>query len=165
MIVFLRPTADAFVRDAADADANYGRARRLTVKTAGAGNNRDAYLKFDISGAPGAIRRATLSFSAGLSRAGAPAVEVSVHAVADTGWTERGLTWNNKPSLGSALGSVRVLSTTYAWYEVDVTDYVRAQKAAGQTVISLGLHNAAVSTLGINVNARETSLWPELTVQ
>ena len=67
-------------------------------------------------------------------------VQTAVYSVGDTTWTETGLTWNNKPATGTtALATVTIVnnSTTARWYELDVTPYLQAEKAAGRNVVTL----------------------------
>jgi hypothetical protein len=164
----LNPTADAFVRDGNYADTNYGAAGTLNVKTGGIGLNRDAYLKFNlnVSGAPTRIASAKLRIWAALSTTEDAAIMTSVYSVSRTpAWTEGGLTWNTRPNLGGALSSVSVSGTTYAWYEMDVTSHVQAQRRDGQTVVGLALHNPASSDAGINLHAREAVNKPQLVIR
>lgn len=162
--VTLNPTADAYVQDGKSASKNYGSKTQLRVQTnATAASNYDSYLKFDTSAATGEIASAKLRLYVPLSKA--DSVSTSVHAVGNTGWGETTLTWNNRPALGAALGSVAVNSTDYAWKEIDVTAYVQAEKAAGRSLLSLGLHNASTSSAYVRVNSRNAhSNRPELVI-
>jgi RHS repeat-associated protein len=162
--VTLNPTADTFVQNGKNASKNYGGNTQLRAQTnTTAASNYDSYLKFDTSTATGEITSAKLRLYASLSKAGN--VSNSTHAVGNTDWGETMLTWNNRPALGAVLGSVAVTSTSYAWKEIDVTAYVQSEKAAGRNVISLGLHNAASSSVYVRANSREArSNRPELVI-
>jgi len=162
--VTLNPTADAYVQDGKNASKNYGSKTQLRVQTnATAASNYDSYLAFDTSAATGEIASAKLRLYVPLSKAGS--VSTSVHAVGNTGWGETTLTWNNRPALGTALGSVAVNSIDYEWKEIDVTAYVQAEKAAGRSLLSLGLHNASTSSACVRVNSRNAhSNRPELVI-
>jgi acid phosphatase len=159
----LGAAADAYVFDGSPA-SNYGRSGVLDVKTSTAGVNRDAYFKFDLSAvAPGEIASVKVRFNASLSTPGR--VAASVFAVADVDWTETGLTWNNRPALGESLGTTTVASVLQLWHEVDVTEYLRARRAAGHRYVSLALHNPQSSVAKLRVNAREAATdRPELVV-
>ena len=159
----LGAAADTYVGDASPT-TNFGRSTGLDVKTAGAGSNRDAYFKFDVLTLPtSGLASVKLRFNATLSAAGR--VATSVFTVADTDWTETGMTWNNRPALGQSLGSVTVASTGAFWHEVAVTDYLKAQRAAGKRFVTLALHNPQSSGPKIRVNSREAaSDRPELVV-
>src|SRR5439155_10757524 len=128
------------------------------------GLNGDAHFKFELSShAPDPTAPVKLRFNATLSATGR--VATSVFAVSNTDWTETGLTWNNRPALGNSLGSVTVASTLSLWHEVDVTDYLREQRAAGKRLVTLALHNPQSSSPKIRVNSREAATGrPELVV-
>jgi acid phosphatase len=153
------PSDDAFVSDGAPAKS-HGSSRILTVKTKpGRGRgNRDAYFKFDTGPAAGDIAGAKLRFLA--SRAGPGKVAASVFAVADTGWTESDLTWKRRPVLGALLGTVVISARPYAWFEVDVTGYLKAERAAGRTTVSFALHNRGTGPQRVMLHARESPANP-----
>jgi alpha-tubulin suppressor-like RCC1 family protein len=152
--------ADAHVRDGASANSNFGTATNLELRTSSSGNNRDSYLRFDISSFTG-VTGARLRISAKLDGSGS--VGTTAYVVTNTSWSETGITWNNKPALSNALGSATVSGSSFAWYEIDVTSHVIAEKAAGRNLISLALHNTATSTRMIQINSREATVnKPEL---
>lgn len=77
-----------------------------------------------------------------------------------TGWAETGITWNNKPSPGATALSVVTIVTsskTPRWYELDVTAYLQAEKAAGWNVVTLVLKNIVQSTQEVDLNAKEAA--------
>jgi hypothetical protein len=158
----LNPSADAYVQDGANAGVNFGTATTLKVQTgsqANVGTNQDAYFKYDLSGVGQNISSAKLCVSASLSAAGS--LSSSVYSVADTSWIESGtgsITWNNRPARSATPlsgASITVASTTLTTFDIDVTSYVRSEKAAGRDLVSLALHNPSASTIFINVNSRE----------
>ena len=155
--VGLYPVADAYVQDGTSAGSNFGTVTPLLLKSANqADQRRDAYLKFDLSSVSRNITSAKLRISAALSAAGN--INTSVFAVTDTSWVESGptgITWTNKPALGTTLSTATVTTTTYATYELDVTSHILNEKALGHDLISLALHNPANSTNNITVNSRE----------
>ncbi|MDO8413506.1 MAG: DNRLRE domain-containing protein, partial [Gallionellaceae bacterium] len=158
----LNPTADAYVRGGSYASTNYGTAATLTMQTSStAANNFDSYLKFDTTSVPN-ITNAKLRLYAALNTTGS--VASTACAVADTTWGETALTWNNKPARGTALGTITVASTTYAWYEIDVTTYVQSEFAAGRKVVSFAYHDGANSTPLINAYSKETANKPQLLI-
>lgn len=182
--VTLAAVADASVRDGAYANTNYGTAAELITKQSSGGYNhtnyaasteriakqsfggynRWSYLRFDLSGVTGTVPSAKLRVWGRLGAAGSFAT--GVYPVASTSWAETGITWSNKPAVGAtALGSVTVNATTGRWYELDVTAYVQAERAAGRNVISLALRNLATSDSVTYWNSREnTSNKPELVI-
>lgn len=149
----LNPIADAHVRAGTNASVNFGTANPIVVRTnATVGNNFDGYLKFDLTSINNIVS-ARLSVLAALSAAGS--ITTTVYGVSDTAWGETSITWNNRPPLGSALGTVTVPSTTFTRYELDITNYIRAEKAAGRNLVTLGLHNTANTTQQLNIRPRE----------
>jgi len=48
-------------------------------------------------------------------------------------------------------------STTARWYELDVTAYLRAEKAAGRNVVALALKNLANSTPYVTFSSKEAT--------
>ena len=162
--VKLNPTADAHVRDGSSANTNFGSATTIEVQTSGTvGQNRDAYFKFDLTNA-GDINNAKLRIYAALSAAGSLAT--SVYPVSNTSWTETAINWNNKPALGTPiLNSATVNSTSFAWYELDVTNYIAGEKKAARNIVTLALHNQSNSTSNINISSKEAaSNKPELLI-
>jgi hypothetical protein len=77
--------------------------------------------------------------------------------VPTTTWTETGTNWNNKPAAGALLRSVNVVGTTAAWYEWDVTDYVRSELGAGRSTVSFVLKSTATTNYQATFNSREAT--------
>jgi hypothetical protein len=144
----LRSSADALVRDGTYAGTNYGASAALGARLSSyAGQRRESYLRFDLTGVPsaGAITSAVLRLYGHLSAAGS--VPVGVYSVASDAWTESGVRWTGRPARGStALATKTVASTAAGWYEFDVTAYVRARKAAGAASVDLALAATAYAT-------------------
>jgi hypothetical protein len=158
-----RATNDAHVRDGSYASSNYGQLSPLELKKSTTGYTRQAYVTFDTTGYVPTATGVKLRLWARLNSTAEPSVVLDVYSVASTSWTEGTLTWNNKPALGTKRGSVTVVGTTGAWYEVDVTAYVNAERAAGRKVVSLGLTCPTATTSLININSDEaTSARPML---
>jgi hypothetical protein len=160
----LAPIEDAYVRDGAYASTNFGTQAALHVKTdTEASLTRDAYLRFDL----GTI--ATVS-AAKLRVYGHLTASDSVRAVAYpvTGaWSESTLVWNSRPGYvtASPLGSLTATSTTYSWFEVDVTSFTRSEREAGRRLVSFALHCPASSVERLDLSSREASAnRPELVV-
>jgi Big-like domain-containing protein/IPT/TIG domain-containing protein/carboxypeptidase family protein/beta-propeller repeat-containing protein len=160
----LFPLADAYVQDGTNAGVNFGTATTLKVQTGSqpnVGTNQDAYFKYDLSGVGQNISSVQLRITASLSAAGS--LSSSVYSVADTSWIESGtgsITWNNRPARSATAlsgASITVASTTLTTFDIDVTNYVKSEKAAGRDLVSLALHNPSASTIFINVNSREAS--------
>lgn len=148
--------ADSYVRDS-NVNTNYGSGVELSVQQGNSGVNRRTYLKFDISSITN-FNSVILKLGGRLSAAVTDGLSVGVFAAGDN-WTEGGLTWSNRPVESTLLGSVRVRDTTRRTYELDLTQYIRDQRTAGQNTITLVLNNlvSTVSTQSL-FTAKESSL-------
>jgi PKD repeat protein len=156
----LAPTADAYVRDgSANANRNFGTSTSLTVRAGSSGSNRWTYVKFDLSSVP-TVSRAKLRLFGALSATTSTVVQTAAYPVANTTWSETGITWNNKPASGTtALSTVTMVnnSTARRWYEWDVTAYLQQEKAAGRNVVTLVLKNLASSSPYDAFNSKEAA--------
>ena len=137
----LTPTADSYVEDGAKS-TNFGTSGEMRVKrSSSAGYNREGLLKFDLSALSGAVTSVKLRLYGKLQDTREANVVTQVFATS-TGWTETGVTWNNRPAAtGVSLGSVSVQGTAGKYYEVDLTAFVQAEWAAGRDTIALLLRN------------------------
>ncbi len=109
-------------------------------------------LRFDVAGLPGSVTSATLRlFTNNESTQGIAAL-----AVADNGWVETAVTYNNAPTIGSLLNSSGSISAG-TWVEIDVTSYI-----SGNGQFSLAL--TSTDSNRISLNSRETINPPQLLV-
>jgi hypothetical protein len=116
-------SADAYVQSD-QPSANFGAATTLD-NVSGTPEAR-AFLKFDVTGVTGTITKATFRvFTQTSSGSG-----YELHTVADTSWTESGLTYANRPAVGALVGSA-VNITANTWTSVDVTSIVKANGTFG----------------------------------
>lgn len=135
---------DAYVRDGSNAAITHGvtDSALLITKLSPAGqlnNNREAFLRFNASGVAGTVISAVLRVYGKIDLTTVPTVPVAVYAVSNTSWTESTLTWNNKPAIAAVLDTVPVSNAAYAYYEFDVTSWVKAELLAGRSNIALAL--------------------------
>jgi len=166
-IITLSATADAYVRAGSYASSNFGSATELVSKAnSAAGYQRESYLKFHLAKVS-TIGKATLRLRGRLSDTRNTDVQTGVYSVTATSWSEPTLTWNNKPAAGmSPIGVFTVVNTAAAWYEVDITAFVRAEKQAGRSVIAIALKNLFESLPYTSFNSREAAASrPELVVR
>ena len=63
------------------------------------------------------------------------------------------------------IGEVTVSGTAAQWYEVNITSYVQAQRAAGQTMIAIAIKNPTDTLPYSAFNSRESGRKPELVIQ
>lgn len=167
--VTFAPTADAYVRDGGTASTNFGGATELQVKTNGAPNsglNRNIYLKFDLTSAT--ITSAKLRLFGAFNDVGTNSGLVNVNGADDVTWSENTINWNNKPPVttNGPITGTTITGTTPAWYEWDVTAYLKAQQALGRTSVTLVLRSPAVTDPYVKFNSREAaSNGPQLVVR
>lgn len=156
-------TEDSYVRGGEHSNTNFGSSSRLNIKNTGEGsrNDRKTFLKIDLSTLPTPIYDVTLRLK--VSReAPNPTIDV-VHYVADNGWSEDAITYENQPQVGALIDTAKVLDFG-AWVEFDLTDAVLAEMET-DSVLSLRI---TASVQGGNLhrfysrNNQNTSLVPHL---
>jgi hypothetical protein len=131
--------ADSYVRSDVPA-GNYGSAAVLIGRTS---PEIDSYVKFDVSGLSASPLRAVLRLWAETTGT----TTYKVYQVADSSWTESGVTFTNKPAFG-ALAATSGPTTAGTWMDLDVTGAVN-----GNGLITLGFTTG--STAGKNFGSRE----------
>jgi hypothetical protein len=157
----LLPVEDTYIRGGSYATTNYGTSNVLHVKSDSDLNlTRDAYLRFDL-GTLASVSSAKLRVYARLTSTDRV---TSVLYPVTAAWSESGLTWSSRPGYVSSrpLGSMTP-TTTFTWYEFDVTSHVVGERQAGRRLVAFALHCPAPSVERIDVNSREAaSNRPEL---
>jgi hyaluronate lyase len=136
-VTSLAPEADTYVRKDAYAETNFGTKPQLDVNNTSSGYpTQQAYLRFNLTGLSGNELYSSQLYVSAATTNGLK--EVGVYKVQDDSWVENGMTWNNKPSIGTeALSSVQV-NNTWSLHNFDVTSYTRAEYTGDQR-ISLAL--------------------------
>ena len=145
------PEADARVEQAAPND-NFGSSSYL--ETDGGGDPEvDSYLQFSVSGLAGVVTHATLRLHANTSTVEGPSVYV-----AGNDWSERQLTWQNRPNrLSGAIASAGGIAAG-GWVEYDVTPAV-----SGDGTYTFQL--ATSSSDGVDFSSREGAYAPALEIE
>jgi predicted RecA/RadA family phage recombinase len=164
--VALRAGNDAYVRGGSYAAINYGSSTSLLSRAdASSSNVRESYLRFDLGGV-GAIGSAKLRVYGRLNDGANPSVAVGVYTSSNTSWSESTITWSNRPGRSTtALDQETVIGTTSQWYEWDVTAYLKAQKTAGATAVTLVLANPFnSSSRGVFQSDEASNSRPELVI-
>jgi hypothetical protein len=166
--VTLRGGADAYVRDGSYAAQNFGGSAVLEVKKVSApGWSRESFVQFDLFpvASAEAVTSAKLRLFGKLLNTAAPSAPVGLFA-ADASWTEAGLTWNTRPATAATpVATGTVTGTAGQWYEFDVTNYLKEQKAAGATAVAFALRAMMVSEGWAGFNSDEAAdNRPELVV-
>lgn len=179
----LRPVADADVQnldiDASIATANFGGDDDLRVRIA-AGESFESFLTFDISQIS-AVAHAVLKLHGGQS--GTITDNVTVGAFRATSNFVEGdgihigpldldanpageITWNTRPgSTGGAVAATLVYDV--GDYYLNLTPYIQEAKAAGQTLVTVGLRHVGGGTGLVSFGSREGNggQRPELIVE
>ena len=159
----LTPTDDAFVRDGAAANSNFGQNPHLFSLVGPTSQNRVSYLSFDISHL-GSIGEVVLRLDGFLSYANALQT-VGVYGVSDTSWSERSIHWNTRPKFTAPpIATARMSGTAYQFVQWDVTSYVLHQKQLGHTRVSFALSNPTAGGPLAVFNSKESINGPELDV-
>jgi glucose/arabinose dehydrogenase len=165
------PVHDAYVRDGTNAAITYGTtdSTLLITKISPSGqlnNARESYLQFDLNSLTGNAASVVLRVYGKVDGTSVPSVPVGVFSVANTTWTENSLTWNNKPATSvAALASTTVTNAAFTYYTWDVTNYVKAELAAGRKKVSFALKSEQAHDPRIFWNSSEFgSNPPQLSV-
>jgi hypothetical protein len=151
----------AYVRDGTSANSNFGSATQLQVKKDATGYSRESYLKFDVSSL-GTIRSGKLRLYGAASASAA--LSLGLYAAPST-WNESTLTWNNRPTATLLVSSFTVSGTTSKWYEIDITAFLKSERAAGRSVVTLAIKsNTPSSTMAVFNSDDAASNAPQLVV-
>jgi acid phosphatase type 7 len=137
------PVADAYVYSVNPA-TNFG---ALTVLRADASPDMRSYLRFNLQGLTGTVKRATLRvFANSASTSG-----INIHSVNDNTWLESAIHYNNAPSFGNVIASFSPMSGG-TWINLDVTAYITgngtfnfALTTPGSTAISVASRQAGAN--------------------
>jgi hypothetical protein len=173
-LVHLAPVADAVVRGGQYTDTNFGSdtlliCKRLTSDATSPFNRAD-YLKFDLTGVTNVPSQALLTMTVNpVSRPAHGFETIQLYSVADTSWTESGITWNNAPGLSgddfSSTGTLlSVLSVPMAIGTVsfDITPFIQANLGH---IVTLQLMDASATSNYLAFNSRNAvSGQPQLTL-
>jgi hypothetical protein len=173
-LVHLAPTADAPVRAGQYADMNYGTTSLLICKRLTSDStsdfNRADYLKFDLTTITTAPSQALLTLTINpVSRPAHGFETIRLYSVADTSWTESGITWNTAPGLNrtnfTSTGSLQsALSVPMApgTASFDITAFVKANLGK---VVTLQLIDGQTTANYLAFDSREAvSGHPQLTL-
>lgn len=133
-LVTIAPVADAYVKGGTTANANYGADPTLVLKTNTTTNDdfkRRAYLRFPVSATN--ILRAKLRIY-GSNTENTANIPVTVKGLANNDWAENTITWNNAPAVPARTEYTNIVNSNKAYYEFDVTNFVKNRPSGGQAV-------------------------------
>ena len=153
--------ADAHVQDGAFSATNFGTDLTLFVKQDDVGFNRDAFLRFDVSGLLEPVVDAQLRLHP--VSVDIPGIWNALEFVADDTWDETVVTWDTKPASFDRQG--RWTPAVGTPVDVDVTAKVREALAGDGKVSFLVLSEYDIDSLGtVEYGSREGASVPELIV-
>lgn len=156
----LTPVADAHVRRD-QPSSNFGGSSNLRVDGDPPSN---AYLRFEVTVPEGErVTKATLRVFANQQSGSG----ISAHRVADNGWEESEITWDNAPAIGDKVGGAGGYSAN-TYVSVDVTAMVTASgpvsmaiKRSSSTSNTFSSRNAAANPPQLVVETESTAPPPE----
>lgn len=148
-------SADSYVLSGA-AGTNYGTGTTLVVD---ADPVTVTYLKFDLSPYTGrTLQGASLLLqSAGNGSGG----KQNIKLVADDNWTEGGITFSNRPTLGASVGTLGP-TTTNTGYNVPLTVSGLASELGQQ--LTLGIDSSSTDGLTLNSKEAGNTVTPKLVI-
>jgi O-glycosyl hydrolase/ankyrin repeat protein len=160
-------TTSAYVRGGTSASQNFGSAGTLIVKKhTDPSSTREAFIRFNISSLS-TINSAKLRLFGALNDTSSSSVQTQVFAGTTAAWDENTLTYNNSRALatGGPLATATVTGTTQQWYELDVTAFLKSEKALGHTTVTLVLKNPTQQNALVVFNSDDAgSNQPQLAV-
>ncbi|MCF6404103.1 PQQ-dependent sugar dehydrogenase [Chitinophaga filiformis] len=167
----LSPVQDAYVRDGTNAATTFGvsDSTLLITKVAPAGqvnNGRESYLTFDLTNTARVSSVVLKVFGYVDAGGGVTNVPVGAYPVSNTTWSEKTITWNNKPAADTTLLSSAILTNEAArYYTWDVTSYIQRELAAGRKKITLALKSQQAHDARVLLNSKEAGAnRPQLAV-
>ncbi len=153
VVISMPPLADAHVRSGAE-KKNFGNETQLELKTTLLGGMSEGYLMFPLPQQTAFAEKIALRVFAHLSDPGI--AKVIVRSVPDTNWNEAGLTWRTRPAHKETLGILTVAGLSGAWYELDLTAYVKAEAQEGRRCMALALVPGDDSRNSVLIESRES---------
>jgi hypothetical protein len=152
------PIADAFVRNGNYADTNYGNDTLFSVKgSTQSGYTKVSYLKFSLSNVS-KVTSAKLRVY-GRNTENTSTINLSVYGVNNDSWTETGITFSNAPIASTQQLNRIGVNNVAKYYELDVTNFVKAQ-FAGDKIVTLLLKDSANGNRNLSFNSKENAQNP-----
>jgi hypothetical protein len=125
----------------------------LALRADGSPEKR-SYLRFEVAGLSGPVARARLRLFATTSHS----VGYDIRGVAENGWDEGTINFNNAPAVGSIVASSGSFNSG-TWTEVDITPLIN-----GNGTVSLAFTTAHGTAM--NLASRETGATaPQLVIE
>ena len=146
--------ADAYVRSAMD-KKSFGFEAQLDLRMNAKDGASEGYVQFPLPQHTPFAQKIVLRIYAQLAEPGA--AKVLVRSVNASNWTELGLTWRARPEHKETLGTLNIVGLSGAWYEADVTAYVKAEAALGREAATFALVPGEDSKNRIAVRTHESA--------
>lgn len=145
---YIYTSEDAWVRDGAYGDTNYGTAKTLVVKKDGVGYNREAYVKFDLQNVD-VTKYDNISLVMYVANANISIQEIqwNIEKVSNANWSEDSITWNNKPIPDTIIATVDALPAG-SNIMADITQAVLEEVQKGSKILTLRISAANTGTDG-----------------
>lgn len=157
------PVADAYVRSGFSASKNFGTEPVVEIQSNTVDGTKEGYLKFDLSGLDPTLSKAKLRVYAKVSSAGS--IPILVRSVVRSDWSEKEIKWRDKPEHIKTVGNLDVVGVSFAWYELDLTDYLRSELTGGAKDVTLAFLLGEGSSKKVSIKSREADgQKPELVV-
>ncbi|WP_083925269.1 DUF7594 domain-containing protein [Flexithrix dorotheae] len=162
--VFLEVLEDAYIHQS-NPTTNYGSEANLYVKRID-GSHREAYIKVALSSITNSITSAKLRYYGKLGDNTQSNIPAGIYEVSATGWSENSLTFENSPTKeANEITSTTIIDENYQWYEWDISNYIKIQKALGSDTLAFVIANLTTSSPFAIFNSREAAdNTPELEV-
>jgi hypothetical protein len=137
------PDADSYVQSSSPS-SNFGANASLLVD--GSSTTRVSYLRFPLPAAPAGetLTSAVLNVHTTTAPLAGSVDPQAVRTVGDDTWTETGITWNNRPAVGSQIGTINASAVDTA-YSVTL-DTAAVQAELGQE-LSLAVDETSLDNL------------------
>ena len=130
----------------------------LEIRSSAREGTSEGYLRFDLSDCVPILDKARLRLYARLAEPGL--ARLIVRSVASSNWNDHTLTWANKPAQDVSLGEIEIVGISAAWYDLDITPYVRAEQSAGRRLVSLALVLGGAFENRVLINGRQAPDHP-----
>ncbi|MEK0312261.1 CBM96 family carbohydrate-binding protein [Cohnella sp. 56] len=151
----LSPTDDAYVNAGAKADLNFGSEPTMIVKKNNAELTRETLMKFDLDSAMEDMGSAVLYVYATLTDSAGTDIVNHLYSTDTEQWSEQEVTWNTRPGVRDYLQAFTA-NRTPQWYALDVTAYVKGQRAANKAASFL-IRQEVEAGLNVGINSKENA--------
>lgn len=135
------PVADSYVVQ--NSSSNFGSNQTMEVKNSGT-DRRFSYLRFNVTGVSGTITSATVKLKCAVTQTG----NTRLYPVSDTTWSETGVNWSNKPTMG-AQADDKSNPGLNGWISLNATSLITANGT-----YSFGLQTTSTSAVAYYTKER-----------